>query len=498
MRDENEDILAAEIESAARRVWWLKWIGVFFAVIALVLPVVWVGCGWYSGKDLRAEIERYRAAGEPILPEDFDSPPVPDADNGALVIQQAAKQFKGVVSKQTAELNSLFGDPVVIKERRAEVGKYIALSAEARGMARRARSLPASDWRVRYRSPVLWSEPPDLSGDRHLSRMLSIAAIYFHQGGNDAETVESVRDLLGLAAHLDRHPSMMYHLVAIAIGGVAGYCLEDTAFDLRIADDRPDVDALSRPATRAQVRALIGELLDQEPSRRALVRALYAERMLQLHTARSMVRGQMDFAPTPPGKTAPVNAERRAMGLIFRPILERDAVRMMRYTSAWAEAAGQSTWPAFKERTVQRPEVDSALQLATHPVSYLMLTDYERIGQLHFRAMTHRRFAATALAIRLYELDHGRRPETLDELVPKYLPAVPDDPHAADGGKIGYKPNAEPPILYSVNLDGIDQRGEFGLDPEGSVDWEVKDLPFFLNGDRPRPAPTTRSATRTQ
>ena len=93
--------------------------------------------------------------------------------------------------------------------------------------------------------------------------------------------------------------------------------------------------------------------------------------------------------------------------------------------------------------------------------------------------------AAVALAIRLFEVDHGCRPDTLAELVPDYLPAVPLDPFAADRREIGYRPNAPKPVLYSVNLNGIDENGQLGTSP-GTFDYDTGDWPYFLDGDRPR------------
>jgi hypothetical protein len=46
-------------------------------------------------------------------------------------------------------------------------------------------------------------------------------------------------------------------------------------------------------------------------------------------------------------------------------------------------------------------------------------------------------------------------------------------------------------VLYSVGLNGNDEQGHYDLRPDGSVDWDAKDNPFFLNGDRPR---VTRSS----
>jgi hypothetical protein len=61
-----------------------------------------------------------------------------------------------------------------------------------------------------------------------------------------------------------------------------------------------------------------------------------------------------------------------------------------------------------------------------------------------FELATRRHACATLLAIRLFELDHGRVPTTLDELVPTYLPEVPRDLTRAGA----------PPLTY-VNDNGI-------------------------------------------
>ena len=108
--------------------------------------------------------------------------------------------------------------------------------------------------------------------------------------------------------------------------------------------------------------------------------------------------------------------------------------------------------------------------------------------------------AATALAIRLYELDHSRRPETLAQLVPDYLPAVPKDPFIDNLQPIRYLPNTEPPVLYSVGYDAIDcggqenkvvtqiiekKRTNIRLGKETHTTVHEADIVFFLNGNRP-------------
>ena len=125
----------------------------------------------------------------------------------------------------------------------------------------------------------------------------------------------------------------------------------------------------------------------------------------------------------------------------------------------------------------------------------MLVPTLNRALMLHYRSLAMRRMTGVALAIRLYQLDAGgRRPETLDELVPKYLLAVPADPFADDGRGLGYLPHASPALLYSVNTDGDDDQGAFETNVQGVNADESADLVFFLDGDRPCRAPTTQPA----
>lgn len=121
--------------------------------------------------------------------------------------------------------------------------------------------------------------------------------------------------------------------------------------------------------------------------------------------------------------------------------------------------------------------------------------------QLQFVVSTNRRATATILALRMYELDHdGQLPEKLGSLVPRYLSKLPSDPMRADGGSFGYLPHAQPPILYSVGLDGKDDGGAGVTLPGGRFDvyrWSRLDVVYSLRSDLPR-IPTTESSVQTQ
>ncbi len=82
------------------------------------------------------------------------------------------------------------------------------------------------------------------------------------------------------------------------------------------------------------------------------------------------------------------------------------------------------------------------------------------------------RATQTLLGIKAYKNDTSKYPNSLDELVPKYLSAVPKDPF--DGNNIKYLP--EKKIIYSVGKDGKDDNGISTDDLQ-----TVPDITFTIN-----------------
>jgi hypothetical protein len=83
----------------------------------------------------------------------------------------------------------------------------------------------------------------------------------------------------------------------------------------------------------------------------------------------------------------------------------------------------------------------------------------DRVGQVG-------RNLRLALALSAYRADHGKYPEKLDALAPKYLPTVPGD--LFSGGALVYRLTDTGYLLYSVGVNGKDDSGRtFGDNPAG-------------------------------
>jgi hypothetical protein len=76
----------------------------------------------------------------------------------------------------------------------------------------------------------------------------------------------------------------------------------------------------------------------------------------------------------------------------------------------------------------------------------------------HNFTVARRRLLITELALRCYQSEHGRGPERLDQLVPKYLQHVPTDPFSEQ--TLIYRAQGTNWLLYSVGPDGVDEGGK--------------------------------------
>lgn len=67
----------------------------------------------------------------------------------------------------------------------------------------------------------------------------------------------------------------------------------------------------------------------------------------------------------------------------------------------------------------------------------------------------------TVLALELFARKHGQYPEKLVELVPDFLPTVPEDNHAPSKTPLQYRRDANGALIYSVGDNGTDDGGLF-------------------------------------
>lgn len=456
---------------------WLKRLVVVYLLFGALLVGIRIWWGKLAQKRLDANIAAIRASGEPALAVDMNEEPVPDADNAAYYYRQAvAKLNPNVISP--AASNYIYNDyPPFPRKWFALADASQKTNQGAFDLAREARKHPRVQWMAAYSSPLINVVLPHLNGARDLANHIGDNALLLHFTGNDAEAIESIKDVWALADAVDKTPLLVSHLVAIGIRALALDRLEIIARDLTIEGVSPTTRPTDRPATRQQVSEIMALVLDPDAEQRAVAHMFASERAFQVDS--------ILFYPK----------SSRWMW----PMFQLDAVAAMHASDQWIASTTQPTWPATV--VAMRPTSLPADNLA-HAFSRIVIPALNRARLTDFKVEAEARLAATILAVRLYRLDHnGAFPPNLDALVPKYLAKVPEDPFSTQPREIGYAPPGKMPhpMVYSVGEDYTDNTMPTPTTwpTEPASGWQQKDVDQWRDltswSPPPKPKPSTQN-----
>ena len=83
--------------------------------------------------------------------------------------------------------------------------------------------------------------------------------------------------------------------------------------------------------------------------------------------------------------------------------------------------------------------------------------NWRKAIETHYRIETQLEVTRAALSIERFRIAHGRLPQSLDELVPAFVPSKPADPF--DTNALRFKSKSPGYVIYSIGQDGIDQGG---------------------------------------
>jgi hypothetical protein len=100
----------------------------------------------------------------------------------------------------------------------------------------------------------------------------------------------------------------------------------------------------------------------------------------------------------------------------------------------------------------------------------LALPAYHRSQGAAERLLGHRDGVVTGIALELYRQERRSYPESLNALVPVFLPEVPVD--RITGRPVRYRLVEGRPLLYSVGADRKDDEGRYTLNPQHAGYWD--------------------------
>jgi hypothetical protein len=298
------------------------------------------------------------------------------------------------------------------------------------------------------------------------------------EAGDPDAALATVRALVHASGPLADGPTLMNVLVAVALRVCVAQDLERV-----LAQGEPSPAALD--ATR--------RVLEAELDRPMLLAALRGQRASLEDTVRALDEGRviwdevtnLPYWSDPRIRTGRTAADRWLSRLAGGGFTRANATAAVRHYTWLIEClkecpdgllARSGEWAALRR------------QLPRGVASYFdSLVRYDadmRRDEARFRA------AAVALAAESFRRAEGRWPKRFDELVPKYLTAVPRDPF--DQAPLKLAGRGDGLVIYSVGPDGKDDGG--ALRPEDQRNGEDVGIRLWDADRRRQPPPPAKSS----
>lgn len=160
--------------------------------------------------------------------------------------------------------------------------------------------------------------------------------------------------------------------------------------------------------------------------------------------------------------------------------LPSDAACHLRYMNRYV-AAMELEFPAAIEEANQieaevHAEVVNYWGMLTKKITAFNVPATAALFETVARTIATDRAADTGIAIELYRREHGKLPETLEALTPKYLPSVPLDPFT--GKPMIYKVEDRGFTIYGLGKNKVDDGGR--IDNKPGEDNRIRDEGLFF------------------
>ena len=379
------------------------------AAIVAVVVLALVGMHLYYRAKINAELDAVRKAGFPVtLREWSDYYPAPKGDNAAVIYAQAFAKFAGHDTPLEKKLPVVGmgklpprGEPLP-DEVKTDISAYLAANAQALELLHKAATIEGCRFDLDFSrgNDMLL---PHLAELRQAGRLLELQALMKVEGGKPDEAARAIADSFGAARALLKEPLLISQLVRMAVISLSVSGLERV---------------LSRTALGDQQLTDLSKAIALQENPEGLMRGLAGERCIgeDVYLSNFSRYAEADYKPG-------------ADALFFwnwSGLKAMDQLAYLRMMAGMVKAAGGSAkemrdQPAECEREIKQA---SKVYLLTWSLAPALL----RVNEEQLRMLAHLRTARAAVAVERFRAANGRLPDSLDELMPKWLDTVPADP----------------------------------------------------------------------
>jgi len=387
---------------------------IFFVCIALLLlvPVTWLGATAYCESEFDRAVDALRSRGVRVELVEFNRPPVPDDQNGAILLRAASDWRKQSDLEVCVWTYDVEGDYLVDEEDRAEAWGHVAKWIDAHGpffeRVERAMQLPHSDFRP-DRSQGWATEVESIPMSKQITEAYEWRVrVAEHRDEPAVDSLASCSTVLRWSRRIDRGFAITY-MVTKTVDSVACDMLRRVAsmrgFDARAA--RSQLEPLLRAA---EDPARLQEAIDGE---RAVL--IYGVRRIATWEGVGDLRWLSLDAPE-------ISDGVRASMTALRPLVWRDGVRTLGMWDRAEQIMASGGTEAFDRLGALASEFDWESDGSSVPPLWRFMSINFRVVpvKIYKFRLTHLaqlRVARVGLACLEFREQHGKWPEGESELL---------------------------------------------------------------------------------
>lgn len=463
-----------QTETEPRRPW-RKWF--WLACVLLVSAVLGLGYYyvWMPDNRLEHALARVNATDPHWQIDDVIARRIelPDEENSALQIMK----LKAMVPPPwltEPESTQLFAVPPEVDLTPAQVTllrKFLEKAEKAVPEARKLSSMPYGRFPLQLK-PDMLSVIINSQDARTAANVLQLDAMQRAHDGDIDGALDSALACLNASRSIGDEPFMISMLIRLAVRTIAVRSMER---------------ALGQGEASAAKLAQVQSALEADERENLLVSAVYGERAGMDHYLAEMMAGRVNakalIASMGKGPTGYKAIDEILLGAAAAPTMSRAA--MLEYNTDMLEVAKLP--PHERAARLREIRVDPRkLPL----LARVLIPATEKIVDADTRNLAWVRPTIVGLALERYRIDHSVYPDSLDQLMPSYLKAVPLDPY--DGKPLRYRRLADGVVVYSIGQDGTDDGGVMDRDRYTTVNTDYGFRLWDVKGRKQMPKPEPR------
>ncbi|HIJ53688.1 MAG TPA: hypothetical protein HPP66_11115 [Planctomycetes bacterium] len=418
----------------------------------LIVLVIIIAAFWAYRSALRARLNArlntIAAAGYPVTCAELDDwYSIPEsAENAADYITKAFSHYHKLEEPEESNLMPVVGraelpgrTEALTKETKTLITQYLADNRQALELLRKGAAIEHSRYPIDL-SKGFEALMPYLADIRTGAMLLKLEAVVHAENDKPKIAVDSIASGIGLSRSLSKEPLLISQLVRIACQALAVSTIEHVINRTEFTDE--------------QLVKLIGALAEAEdPS--AMVRAFAGEQCAGFSIFKmpaTQIPRVLDMAGNRPHLLG-------VLGIYlyrFAGLADMDAAAYLDFMNDYIKAMQLPLYQRQEAVGTVKDKFDKISKI--HILLHLIMPAFSRVTMIDIRSSAQLRTAQAGLAIERCRLATGKLPDSLSNLVPTYLDAVPKDPF--DGKDLRYKKLETGFVVYSIGEDGSDDGGK--------------------------------------